>query len=344
MRWFKILSASLIAVDAMLVGHQADAQQTIELKVSHYLPAVHGIHTDFIEPWARELERRTNNKVKVTIFPGGSSFGDVARQYDQVTAGVIDIAHGLHGIPRGRFPRTSVIDLPFLTENADVATRTLWALYPKYLKDEYRGVKVLALHAHNGGLIHTREKQITQLADLKGLRIRAPSPAVQMMLEYLGATPVGLPPGQVYENLQKGAIDGAVFPWDPVSSFKLAEVLKYHLDARTYTVSFFFVMNQRKYDGLPPDVKQAIDDISGDALIPKFGPWWNKWDQAGLDQAKARGNVIVRLSDEERQRWREALTPMTESYLKSIEDQGVKNVREIYDEALRLVAQFEKKS
>ncbi|HEX6978235.1 MAG TPA: TRAP transporter substrate-binding protein [Alphaproteobacteria bacterium] len=344
MRWFKIFSASLIAVGAMLVGRQADAQQTIELKVSHFLPAVHGIHTDFIEPWARELERRTNNKVKVTVFPGGSSFGDVARQYDQVKAGVIDIAHGLHGIPRGRFPRTSVIDLPFLTENADVATRTLWALYPKYLKEEYPGVKVLALHAHNGGLIHTREKQITQLADLKGLRIRAPSPAVQMMLEYLGATPVGLPPGQVYENLQKGAIDGAVFPWDPVASFKLAEVLKYHLDARTYTVSFFFVMNQRKYDSLPADVKQAIDAISGDALIPKFGPWWNKWDQAGLDQAKARGNVIVRLSDEERNRWRDALTPMTEAYLKSIEDQGVKNVREIYDEARRLVAQFEKKS
>lgn len=335
-------AALAAAAFAMLPVRQAAAQT--ELKVSHFLPAVHGIHADFIEPWARELEKRTNGKIKVTVFPGGSSFGDVARQYDQVNAGVIDIAHGLHGIPRGRFPRTSIIDLPFLTESADAATRTLWALYPKYLQDEYRGVKVLALHAHNGGLIHTREKPVTQLADLKGLRIRAPSPAVQMMLEYLGATPVGLPPGQVYENLQKGAIDGAVFPWDPVASFKLAEVLKYHLDARTYTVSFFFVMNQRKYDSLPADVKQAIDATTGDAMISKFGPWWAKWDQAGLDQAKARGNTILRLSDAERQKWRQALAPMTEAYLKTIEDQGVKNVRDIYGEARRLVAQFEKKS
>jgi TRAP-type transport system periplasmic protein len=343
MRSLKVLSASLVAIGALLLARPA-AAQTIELKLSHFLPAVHGMHTDFMEPWARELEARTNNKVKVTIFPGGSSFGDVARQWDQMNAGVIDIAHGLHGIPRGRFPRTSIIDLPFLTESADAATRTLWALLPQYLAEEYRGVKVLALHAHNGGLIHTRDKPIAQLADLKGMRIRAPSPAVQMMLEYLGATPVGLPPGQVYENLQKGAIDGAVFPWDPVSSFKLAEVLKYHLDARTYTVSFFFVMNQRKYDSLPADVKQAIDAISGDALIPKFGPWWAKWDQAGLEQAKARGNTILRLSDTEREKWRQALTPMTEAYLETIDKQGVKNVREIYDEARRLVAQFEKKS
>jgi hypothetical protein len=55
-----------------------------------------------------------------------------------------------------RAPSTSVIDLPFLTESADAATRTLWALFPDYLEEEYQGLHVLALHAHNGGLIHTR--------------------------------------------------------------------------------------------------------------------------------------------------------------------------------------------
>jgi TRAP-type transport system periplasmic protein len=329
---------------AVLGAHGAAAQAPVELKISHYVPAVHPVQTEFLEPWARDVERRSNNQVKFTIFPGGTSFGDVAKQYDQVTAGVIDIALGLHGIPRGRFPRTSVIELPFLTESADAATRTLWALYPRYLQEEYRQVKVLGLFAHNGGLIHTRDKQVTQLADLKGLRIRTPSPAVSMMLEYLGATPVGMPPGQVYENLQKGAIDGTVFPWDPVASFKLAEVLKYHLDARSYTVSFYFVMNSRKYEALPAAVKQAIDSTTGDAMVARFGPWWNKWDQAGLDQAKARGNVIVRLSDAERERWRQTLTPMTQAYLADIEKQGAKNARDIYDEARKLIAQYEKKS
>jgi len=318
---------ALIAV--MALAGAAPAQE-IELKLSHFLPPVHGIHTDFIEPWARELEARTGGQVKVSIFPGGTQLGNVARQYDQVRAGVVDIAHGLTGIPRGRFPRTSIVDLPFLFDDADQATRALWAVLPDYLAEEYPGVKVLALHAHNPGLIHTRDRPMRTMDDLQGLRIRTPSPAISMMLEHLGAIPQGLPPGEVYEALQKGVIDGTVFPWDPVASFKLVEVLNHHLDARTYTVSFFFVMNQAKYNGLPEDVRSAIDELSGDHLIPKFGPWWAAWDKPGLDAAQAAGQEIVPLSQEERERWLETLQPMIEAYLDQIEAEGVENAREIY--------------
>lgn len=338
MRSITLICAAFIA----LCGGPAQAAEPLELKLSHFLPPVHGIHTDFLEPWARELEARTNGQVKVTIFPGGTQFGNVAKQYDQVRAGVVDIAHGLHGIPRGRFPRTSIIELPFLTESADAATRTLWALYPTHLAQEYPGVKVLALHAHNGGLIHTRGKQVQTMDDLKGLRIRTPSPAISSMLDYLGASPVGLPPGQVYENLQKGVIDGTVFPWDPVASFKLAEVLDYHLDARAYTVSFYFVMNQNVYDNLPDDVRAAIDELSGEALIGRFGDWWNQWDAPGLAAAEMANQPILRLSEDERDRWRKALAPMIDAWLETLAAEGVENPRDLYAETQRLVAEYEK--
>jgi TRAP-type transport system periplasmic protein len=326
---------------AMAVLARGGAAAEIELRLSHFLPAVHGIHTDFIEPWARDLEACTEGRVSVEIFPGGTQLGNVARQQEQVLAGVVDIAHGLHGIPRGRFPRTSIIDLPFLTESADAATRTLWALFPDYLEEEYEGLHVLALHAHNGGLIHTSESPVSNMEDLRGLRIRTPSPAVSMMLEHLGAVPQGLPPGEVYENLQRNVIDGTVFPWDPVASFRLAEVLRHHLDARTYTVSFFFVMNQDRYDELPEEVRACVDELSGDALIERFGDWWNAWDAPGREAAEARANEIRVLSEEERERWREALAPMIEAYLDQLEADGVENAREIYGRAQELVAEFE---
>lgn len=317
---------------------RAQAQERINLKLSHYLPPVHGIHTDFLEPWAKALAERTGGKATARVFPGSSPFGNVANQFDQVQAGVIDAAVGLHGIPRGRFPRTGIVDMPFLTRKADEATRMLWKLYPKYLKDEYPGVKVLALFAHNGGLIHTRDKKVERMEDLRGLRVRSPSPAVNEMLTYLGATPVGMAPAQVYENLQKGIIDGVVFPWDPVKSFRLDELLHYHLDAQAYTVSFYFVMNQAKYDALPADVREVVDDLSGDNLIPKFGPWWDKWDAAGLAAAKARGNVITQLSDADRTQWRETLAPMIENELIKLETQGISNAREIYREMQQTIA------
>ncbi len=334
-----LLTGTILAFAGL--GAQPGKAAEINLTLSHFLPAVHGIHTDFIEPWARELEECSGGQVAVEILPGGTQLGNVARQQEQVLAGVVDIAHGLHGIPRGRFNRTSIIDLPFLTESAGAATQALWDLYPEYLAEEYEGMKVLALHAHNGGLIHTVDKPVETMEDLRGLRIRTPSPAISMMLEHLGAVPQGLPPGQVYESLQRGVIDGTVFPWDPVNSFRLAEVLGHHLDTRAYTVSFFFVMNQDRYDSLPADVQACIDESSGDALVGRFGDWWDAWDAPGRAAAEARGNEIRVLSDEERARWREALAPMIEAYLTQLESEGVDNAREIYEAMQAKIAEYE---
>jgi TRAP-type C4-dicarboxylate transport system substrate-binding protein len=341
-----VLSIRKAVATALLCAGIASpaAAQEIELKLSHFLPPGHGMHRDWFVPWGEELAKRTNGKVKVTVFPAGSAFGNPARQLEQAVSGVVDIAHGLRGLPAGRFPRMGIIEFPFLVETANAASRTLWDLYPKYFAQEFPDtVKVLALHAHNAGLIHTRDKQVKTMDDLKGLRIRSPSPQINAMLQQLGATPVGLPPGEVYENLQRGVIDGAVFPWDPINSFRLFEVTKYHLDARSYTASFYFVMNKRKYDSLPADMKKAIDETTGSALIERFGDWWNQWDAPGLEAATKKGNVMSSLSDAERNRWREALKPTTEKLLSELEGQGVKDARVIYADMQQHIAKIEGK-
>jgi TRAP-type C4-dicarboxylate transport system substrate-binding protein len=317
--------------------------QTIELKMSHYVAPTHGWTTDFMRAWIDEVNRKSGNKLKVDIHGAGSAYGAAPRQYDQVVNGVVDIANGLRAIPAGRFPKTSIIEMPFLVNSADAATRTLWAMYPKYFADEYKDVKVLVLHAHNGALIHTRSKPVTTMEDLKGMRIRSPGGAVNEFLKALGGEPVGMPPTEIYENLQKGVIEGVATTWDLVNSAKLAEVTKYHLDANLYVVSFYFVMNKQRYEGLPADVRKAIDETSGDWLVERFGAWWDKWDELGREAAKARGNVTNRLSKEERARWERQAQPAVDAWLAKMEKEGAPNARELYAEAKRLVAQFEKR-
>lgn len=335
--------SAMLAAGAIALAGQSQAAE-IDLKLAHFLPTANGLHSEFMEPWAREFEQRTGGRVGIQIYPGGTQLGNIAKLYDQLRAGVVDIAHGLHGIPSGRFPKTRIIDLPFMTRSADAASRSLWDLFPEYLADEYPGVKVLALHAHNGGLIHTASQPVVALEDLKGLRIRFPSPAIKTMLDYLGAVPQGLPPGQVYENLQKGVIDGTVFPWDPMNSFRLAEVTNYHLDAGIYTVSFWFAMNQRTYDGLPGEVRSVLDDMTGEALVAKFGPWWDRWDSWGLEKVKARGSQVAKLSETERDRWRVVLQPMIDKWLADMEADGIDNAREIYDAMKGRIAHYEGQS
>lgn len=336
------ITALALGVAFAATAPWALAQDKIELKVSHYVPATHLLHTELLEPWARAIEERSKGKVVVRIFSGASPLGNMANQLDQVKAGVVDIAMGLAALPRGRFPRTQIAELPFLFDTADSASRTLWALYPKYLKEDqgYQGLKPLLLHAHNGGLIHSREKKIAVMDDLKGMRVRSPSAVINNMLGTLGASPVGLPAPQVYENLQRGVIDAATFPWDPVNSFKLAEVTKFHLEARGFTSPFWFLMNEKKYASLPADVRKAIDDASGQTLLDKVGKVWDAADKLGKDSAMARGNTITALSPQERDRWVEALAGMINREIVALEGQGVKNAREIYLEMQRANERF----
>jgi len=327
---------------AVALGFGASAQAQTELKFTTFVPPTHGFAVDVLEPLGKEIEKRSAGKVTVRVFAGNSPFGKVENQADQVKQGVTDLAFGLNGIPRGRYPRTSIMEMPFVAESADSASKALWAMLPDLLAEDYRDFKPIALHCHNPGLFHTRDKSLKTIADVKGLRMRAPNPPTQALLAYLGATPVGMPPGQVYENIEKGVIDGAVFPWDAIKGFRLENILKHHLDARVYTSCFHLVMSPKRYAELAPDVQKAIDATTGQALTDKFGAWWNRWDQAGLDAVKPLNHEIVRVDDATREKWRADLKPVLDGELAKLEKEGIANARAIYDEMRRQVARFKK--
>ena len=327
---------------AVAFGFAASAPAQTELKFTTFVPPTHGFAVDVLEPLGKDIEKRSGGKVTVRVFAGNSPFGKVENQADQVKQGVTDLAFGLNGIPRGRFPRTSIMEMPFVAESADSASKALWAMLPDLLAEDYRDFKPIALHCHNPGLFHTRDKSLKTIADVKGLRMRAPNPPTQALLAYLGATPVGMPPGQVYENIEKGVIDGAVFPWDAIKGFRLENILKHHLDARVYTSCFHLVMSPKRYAELAPEVQKAIDATTGQALTDKFGAWWNRWDQAGLDAVKPLNHEIVRVDDATREKWRADLKPVLDGELAKLEKEGIANARAIYDEMRRQVARFKK--
>jgi TRAP-type C4-dicarboxylate transport system substrate-binding protein len=314
-----------------------------ELKFSTFVPPTHGFAVDVLEPLGKEIEKKTGGKVSVRVFAGNTPFGKVENQADQVKQGVVDLAFGLNGIPRGRYLRTSIMEMPFVAESADSASRALWAMRGGLLADDWKEFKLAALHCHNPGLFHTRDKPLKDIHDVKGLRMRAPNPPTQALLAFLGATPVGMPPGQVYENLDKGVIDGAVFPWDAIKGFRLENSLKHHLDARVYTSCFHLVMNPKRFAALPADVRKAIDESIGDPLVARFGGLWDKWDQAGLDAVEPLGHPIVPVSDATREKWRAELKPVLEGELAKLEKEGVAHPKAIYEEMLKQVSRFSKK-
>ncbi|HUJ85356.1 MAG TPA: TRAP transporter substrate-binding protein [Burkholderiales bacterium] len=336
----KLKIAVAAAAVALALAAPARRAGALELKFSTFVPPTHGFVTDVLEPLGKEIEKKSGGAVTVRVFAGNSPFGNVVNQADQVKQGVVDLAFGLNGIPRGRYLRSSIMEMPFVAESADLASRTLWAMRDGALAEDWKDFKLAALQCHNPGLFHTRDKRLETIYDVKGLRMRAPNPQTQDLLAYLGATPVGMPPGQVYENLEKGVIDGAVFPWDAIKGFRLESLLKYHLDARVYTACFHLVMNPQRFAAYPPAVQKAIDSSIGAPLVDKFGAWWNGWDKAGYDASMKAGGVLVPVSSAAREKWREQLQPVVDAQLAKLEKEGVPDARAIYDEMRKTEAKL----
>lgn len=283
-----------------------------ELKISTMFPSTHFIQTLALEPWAKQIEEETGGRVHITFFPAGSSLGDATKQFDQVRAGVVDFSVGIPAIPRGRHPRTVLIELPFTVPDAEVGTCALMGVQEAVAED-FPDTHILSLTVTEPSAAHTTRK-IENLDELKSLRIRTPTPAITAMLEEIGATPVGMPPTEIYESVERGVVDGNVMPWGPVGAFKLWEVLKHHLDARINPVSMYILMNQRRYEALPEEIQKVIDESSAE-VFANWGRWWAETDQQAIDAAKANGNEIITMSDAERDAWRERLTPVIDAYL-----------------------------
>jgi TRAP-type C4-dicarboxylate transport system substrate-binding protein len=324
--------AFVAAIAVTLEGISAHAQD-ITLKFSHFLGPTSFFQVDVAEPWARELEAKTKGRVKVEIHNATSPLGKVIEQANQAKSGAVDIALGLRGAEGDRFPGSSMIELPFVVKDAASGSRALWDLLQDgTLANEYKDYKVLALFVHNPGLIHTTAKRVVNPSDLKGLRLRSPNKTVAAALEHLGAAPVILQVNEVMDAVKGNRIDGIVTNWgNPLQGFN--DHMKFHTDTQFYSAAFFIVMNPAKYASLPPDVKAALDEMSGPAWVAKFGPLWDKWDQPVRQGAAGSGHEVIIPDAGTMALWRQELQPVTDRYLDDL-SRSFPNARSAYQKLL----------
>jgi TRAP-type C4-dicarboxylate transport system substrate-binding protein len=247
-----------------------------------------------------------------------------------VANGTIDIALGLCGAEGGRFPRSAIVELPFLVRDAETGSHSLWRLHTNgVLGGEYQDYKLLALFVHNPGLIHTAAKPIVAPADLKGVRLRAPNATAAAALASLGAAPFILQVNDVMPAVRDGRIDGIVTNWgNPLPGFN--DAMTCHTEIAFYTSAFFVVMNRRKFARLPADIRAAIDDLANDALVDRFGRLWSTWDKPLRDAAAAAGHRIIVPDADILTQWRTVLHPTTVRCLDAFVAAGFADARAAY--------------
>ncbi|MBI4799961.1 MAG: TRAP transporter substrate-binding protein [Desulfarculus sp.] len=280
----------------------------------------HG-HTLLATQWAEEVEKRTDGAVKINIFPG-ATLTPADQSYDGVVKGISDLAMGVLSYVKGRFPLCEVIDLPLGYQSGLEATRLSNAFHQKFQPKELSDTKVMYLHGHGPGILHTKT-QLSNLEELKGLKIRCTGTSAKIV-KALGATPVAMPQTETYDALQKGLVQGTLTPIEGLKGWKFAEVLASTTKnlGSSYSVAFFVVMNKKKWDALPQQAQAAIEQVNRE-WMDKTGQAWDQFDQAGQEFTLAKGNKVIELTPAEDQRWAKLVQPILDEYVAASQAKGL---------------------
>src|SRR5882724_6434652 len=169
------------------------AQQSVTLKFHTFMAPTSNVWLNMHKAWMDKVEKDSNGRIKFEAYPAMQLGGTPVQLYDQVRDGVVDVVWTLPGNTAGRFPRVEVFELPFMMSNAEATSKAYWEYVQTMAPDEFKETQVIALQVHGPGVIHTAERPVKSVNDLKGLKMRAPTRQVNKMLGSLGAIPVGMP-------------------------------------------------------------------------------------------------------------------------------------------------------
>lgn len=334
-----------IAVAGVLLG--STIAQEVTLRLHHFLAPTSNVHAGYLEPWAKRVERDSDGRIDVQIYPSMQLGGAPQSLVDQVEDGVVDLVWTLPGYTAGRFPKSEVFELPFMSGKAEYSSQALCEYLGMHLEDEYGAMKVISLHTAGPGVFHTKGSPITSIEEMSGLQLRAPSRITTESLAALGAQPIGMPVPQVPESLSRGVIDGALLPWEVTVALRVAELVDSHTlfagERGFYTSTFLFAMNPGSYRRLPDDLRAVIDansiaDSCEESRIA--GANMDTGDRPGERLAQEQGNTIHIVPEDEVPQWQAAVQPVIDQWISSMDGAGADGERMLQD-ARDLIEKYE---
>lgn len=315
------IALSALVLCCFLLPMPAIAGDSIHLTYSGFMPPTHA-QSKLEAAWCEEVEKRTSGRIKITHYPG-QTLTKAIQNYQGVKSGLSDVGCSVLQYTRGRFPMMDFINLPLGYPSGQVSTAIINEVYEKFKPQELDEVKVLYLHAHGPGFIHTKEKAIHTMADLKGLKIRSHGPTASMV-KALGGTPTAFPMNELYQSLQKGVVQGGLYPLESNKGWKMAEVTDYVIACypTAYSLGFFVVMNKGKWDSLPDKDQKIIEEINEEWIF-KHGQAWEAGAFEGINFLLQSGNSMIGIGPKEAKKWQKACEPVLLDYIDLNEKKGL---------------------
>ncbi len=310
------------------------AEPVVSLKYSNFLPPLHA-QSVLIDQWAKELEKRTDGRVKVRQF-AGNTLTPANQTYDAVVKGITDIGLSILSYTPGRMPLTEVLTLPLGVKSGYQASHLANAYYKKFKPKELDDVKIFFLMGPGPFIWHSKTP-VAKMEDLKGMRFKSDANTSKIVAA-AGATPTTMPMSETYDAMKRGLAEGVLNPIETLKGWKFSDVAGFTWEnyGGANTNSFFVAMNKEKWNGLPKDIQQIIDKLN-EEWLEKHAKMWSQIDDEAREFSVKKGHKFTKASPEDETKMREQMKPVFDAYVSDMKAKGLPG-----DEALKFSLDFVK--
>ncbi len=312
---------------ASLTGLMGTAQAQTVLKVSNWIPMQHSYNTEVVIPWAAQIEKATQGRVKLEILP--KVVGTPGTQYEVVRDGLADIVTVVPGYSPGRFDVFGLGELPMASADPVVGAPAYFNFYEKHLAplNLFKGTHVLSAFTTSPGQIFTSKKPVTSMADFSGLKLRSPVTTTVDSIKAVGAVPMQKPSTELYELLSGGVLDGTLAGPDQVNGMRLGEVTR-HLTVVPggfYSSVMVVLINEDVWKKISDADRKSIQAISGKPFAERIGVVFSKSVADGVTAFKAKGGTVTEASPAMVAEMKKAFEPMEKAMFDKARKVGLAN-------------------
>ena len=312
----------VFVLSALFLFSTHASAEVIKLKLANYFPPMH-MNSALFDKYCADLNQKLAGKVEITQYKGGILLGP-DKMATGVLSGITDIGFCPISYNRGRFPVMEIMEMPLGFPSSWISGHVANDFYNKFKPKELDKYKVLYLSMTPTNVVQTAKKPVRTLDDIKGLKLRA-NAVMGDIAKALGATPIPMPAGDMYEALRKGIIDGIYLNMETLKGFNTGEIIRYvtppwHLGSGAVLITF---MSKKKWGSLPPDVQKVISDYSTQ-FMERHTVEFNRIEIEGQQFFLSKGGKIIPLSNAEGAKWVKAVQPVIDDYKKSMVAKGYK--------------------
>ncbi|OGB91087.1 MAG: hypothetical protein A3G35_20365 [candidate division NC10 bacterium RIFCSPLOWO2_12_FULL_66_18] len=331
-KYFRFIQTVLVITLVIgVVSIPALAQEKkITIKVSTHQP-MGGIFHQLLEKFKELVEKRSNGRVKVEVYPG-AQLGQEVEAMEGVLMGTLNATTFSPSFLMDSIDGFGVDSLPGLFVGFEETTKMLndspigQEMAEKLLK---KGGRILGwLNLAGRHMVFTK-KDVKTLKDMEGLRMRSPEDGIRIAtFRALNTLPVPVTMGEVYTAFQAGLADGFDMVLSVLVDMKFYEVTKYVLlTDHSYGIQVF-VMNEKFFQGLPKDVQQIVIQAGKEAMA-FANQRVVQVEATAIKSLKEKGMVFHDFSKEERAKFNSAMRPVIEKW--AIDHKSTDFIKRIQD-------------